>query len=178
MLAQLTQRLHAQRNFADAACLILDDIIALHGAEYGNIQLPIEDELVIAAQSGLSAAFLKTFKSVRKDSGCACGRALRDRSIVIVSDVDSDPEYAPFRQAAKMAQYRAVQSTPLFTRAKTFVGVLSTLFAQVHKPTPIEMQILNTYSVIAADHLYALRGERTLAACAKEMNERLYTGLA
>jgi len=177
MLAQLTQRLHAQRDFADAARLILDDIIALHGAEYGNIQLPIEDELVIAAQRGLSPAFLKTFKTVRKDSGCACGRALRDRSIIIVSDVDSDPKYAPFREAARMARYRAVQSTPLITRAKNFVGVLSTLFAQVHTPTPIEMQILNTYSVIAADHLYALRGDQSLAARAKEMNERLYTCL-
>ena len=45
MLSSLSKRLHATRTFEEAIATILDDIIALHGAEYGNVQLPIGDEL-------------------------------------------------------------------------------------------------------------------------------------
>jgi len=65
MLAQLTQRLLSTRTFETAVQTILDDVVALHGAEYGNVQLPLRDELVIVAQRGLSAPFLKTFRRVK-----------------------------------------------------------------------------------------------------------------
>ena len=51
MLAQMTARLLQRRTFEDAIHVILEDVIALHGAEFGNVQLPLGDELVIAARS-------------------------------------------------------------------------------------------------------------------------------
>jgi len=177
MLSQMTQRLRQKTTFEGALETILDDVIALHGAEYGNIQLPVDDELAIAAQRGLSAPFLKTFRRVRQSDGCACGRAMRLRMPVIVSDVETDPEYATFRKDAKIAGYRSVQSTPLFTKDGNLLGVVSTLFAQVHEPTPIEMQTLRTYSVVAAGHLESLLRGTPLAAKAEQMSETLYAEL-
>jgi hypothetical protein len=46
---------------------ILDDVIAFHGAQYGNAQLPAGDHLVIAAQRGFDREFLQTFRRVKKD---------------------------------------------------------------------------------------------------------------
>ena len=63
------------------------------------------------------------------------------------------------------------------TTRKKLTGVVSTLFAQVHRPTKIEMDILGEYSVLAADHLNAMIVDGTLAAHAKRMNEKLYAGL-
>ncbi len=174
MLAQMTQRLRQRNTFEGAIETILDDVIALHGAEYGNIQLPSGGALVIAAQRGLSLSFLNTFRLVRNDDGCACGRALRLGVPVIIADVEIDPEYAVFREDAKLAGYRAVQSTPLFAKRGKLLGLISTLFAQVHEPTPIEMETLRTYSVIAADHLDALLGNVPLATKAKQMSEALF----
>jgi len=58
MLAQMTLRLLQKRTFEDAIHVILDDVIALHGAEFGKVQLQIGEELVIAAQVGLSKPLL------------------------------------------------------------------------------------------------------------------------
>jgi hypothetical protein len=63
----MTARLVRNRTFEGAVHTILDDVIALLGAEYGNIQLPIGEELAIAAQRGLSADFFgKHFGVLRK----------------------------------------------------------------------------------------------------------------
>jgi GAF domain-containing protein len=174
MLAQMTLRLLQKRTFEDAIHIVLDDVIALHGAEFGNVQLPVGDELVIAAQYGLSPPFLQAFKRVRKDDGCACGRALRMGASVIVADVEKNVEYAAFVKDAKKAGYRSVQTTPFFTRAGNLVGLVSTHFAQVHEPTPIEMQTLKAYGGIAAEHLHKLLGDVALAAKAEQMSEQLY----
>ena len=58
MLEQMTQRLQAQRSFEAAIETLLNDVVALHGAEYGDLQLLAGDDLVIVAQRGLTPAFL------------------------------------------------------------------------------------------------------------------------
>ena len=175
LASQMTRRLFLSRTFEGAVDTILDDVIALLGAEYGNVQLSIGDELVIAGQRGLSADFLKTFRRVKKDDGSACGRALRLGETVIIRDVENDPEFAGFRPDAKKAGFRSVQSTPLFTKDGNVLGMVSTHFAHAHEPTPIEMQALKTYSIVAAEHLNKLLGDVPLAAKAKQMSEALYT---
>lgn len=174
MLVQMTQRLHRCSTFEETIQTILDDAIALQGAEYGNVQLPVGDKLVIAVQRGLPEAFLQTFRRVGKDDGCACGRALRHGAPVVITDVEQDEEYAAFRGDARTAGYRAVQTTPLVTRDDRLLGLVSTHFAEVHQPTPIEMETLQTYGTVAAEHGFALLGDDTLARKAERMNERLY----
>jgi GAF domain-containing protein len=175
LTSQMTRRLFLCRTFEAAVQTILDDVIALLGAEYGNVQLSIGDELVIAAQRGLSADFLKTFRRVRKDHGSACGRALRLGETVIIRDVENDPEFAKFRPDAVAAGFRSVQSTPFFTKDGKVLGMVSTHFAHAHEPTAIEMQTLKTYSIVAAEHLDKLLGDVPLARKAKQMSEELYT---
>ena len=51
MLTQMTQRLRDIRTFEDVIQTILDDAT-------GNLQLPIGDELAIAAQAGLRLALV------------------------------------------------------------------------------------------------------------------------
>jgi len=177
MLVQMTQRLRRSCSFEATIQTILDDTIALHGAEYGNVQLPIGNELVIAAQRGLSTPFLQTFRRVRKDDGCACGRALRHGQPVIIADVEQDAEYAAFRGDAKTAGYRAVQTTPLLTQDRRLLGLVSTHFAEVHVPTPIEIETLQAYGIIAAEQAYRLLGDVPLAVKAEQMSTQLYAGL-
>ncbi len=174
MLEQMTQRLQAQRSFEAAAETLLNDVVALHGAEYGELQLLVGDELIVVAQRGFSAPFLRAFRRVCKADGCACGRALRAGRTVVVADVMQDPGYAAFRAEARAAGYRAVQSTPLTTGRGRVLGLVSTLFANVHRPTPIEIDTLTRYSRVAADYLEGLLGGETLAAKAGRMHQALH----
>ena len=176
MLEQMTQRLQSQRSFEAAVETVLNDVVALHGAEYGDLQLVSGHRLVVVAQRGLSSAFLQTFKDVTKDAGCACGRAWRLKRTVVVADVDKDRDYAPYRTDARAAGYRAVQSTPLMTRGKV-IGMISTLFANPHEPTPIELEILARYAMVAADYLLTLLGDQDLGRKAETMNGALCADL-
>jgi GAF domain-containing protein len=174
MLNQMMDRLFRAEVFDQAIWTILDDAIALHGAEYGNVQLLAQDELVIVAQRGLPLEFLRAFRHVKKQDGCACGRALRLRTPVLIPDVDADVEFAAFRSDAKLAGFRAVQSTPLATRHGKPLGVISTHFANVHHPTKIEMETLQAYSAIASEFAFKLLGEAPLPTMARRLSKDLY----
>jgi GAF domain-containing protein len=173
----MLERLYAQQTFEGAIGTLLHDVVALHGAEFGDVQLPIGDELVIVAQQGLGAAFLKAFKRVGCDDGSACGRALREQTTIVIEDVEADPEYEQFRSDARAAGYRGVQTTPLFTSNGEFIGMVSTLFANVHRPTEIEMETLKRYAVCAADYLSNLLNGTELDLKATEMHSALCTML-
>jgi hypothetical protein len=176
MLGQMTRRLIRKNTFEGAIQTVLDDVIALHGAEYGNVQLPIGEELAIVAQRGLSADFLKAFWRVRSGDESACGRALRLGVSVVISDIEKDAAFAVFRHDAKRAGFRAVQSTPLRATDGELLGLVSTHFANVHEPTPIEMHMLKAYGVIAAEYAFMLLGEDglSLAREAERMSAELY----
>jgi GAF domain-containing protein len=174
MLEQMRQRLHATRSFEEAVETILEDVIALHGAEFGNVQLVSKDHLVIAAQRNFARPFLNTFRRVHPVDGSACGRALKSGKAVLIADVDGDAEYAPVSAIAREAGYRAVQTTPLFTAGGRLIGMVSTHFANVHTPTPIEMETLAIYSRVAADYLNSLLGKTLLVDKAEDMSARLY----
>lgn len=169
----MSERLLAQPTFEAAIATLLRDVVALHGAEFGDVQLLAGGELLLVAQVGLATAFTKSFFRVTRDQGCACGRALRERRTIVVEDVDTDASYAEFRANAKAAGYRSVQSTPLCTNDGDLIGVVSTLFANPHVPTKIELETLKAYSVRAADRLQELLGGLTLETKAGQMQSQL-----
>lgn len=178
MLSSLGKRIRATKSFEAAIETILVDMIAFFGAEYGNIQLPNGEELVIVAQRGLTEPFLTNFKRVKKEDGSACGRALRLRSTVVIENVNKDVEFASFLMDARLAGFRAVQSTPFFTSDDLLLGIVSTHFANPHKPTAIELKTMRVYSVVAAEHAYQLLGHASLAAKAERMHDELYASIS
>src|SRR3954469_5931609 len=177
MLEQMKSRLRAKKRFEMAIQVILDDVIALHGAEFGDVQLPIRNELVIVAQRGLSREFLKAFERVKVTDGCACGQALRSGEPVVIKDVEEDAAYEPFRADAMAAGYRGVQSTPFLTEGGSFMAMVSTLFAAPHTPSKIEMETLKAYSLDAAAYLYTLLKGESLDAKAEKMRSKLYASV-
>ena len=178
ILEQMAKRLYDQSSFESAVQVVLNDAIALHGAEFGNVQLAAGDYLVIAAQRGFKASFVDFFARVRADDGCSCGRALRIGRTMVIRDIEVDAEYAPYRAAARAAGFRSVMTTPLFTSKKVLIGTVSTHFVNVHTPTAIEINTLGSYSMAAADHLYSLLNGETIEAKALSMSSRLSAALA
>jgi two-component system CheB/CheR fusion protein len=114
----------------------LDELLAaaitVTGADLGHIQLldPESQRLSIVAHRGFGPRFLETFASVAADDESACGRALRTRETCCIEDVTRDPAFAPYRDAAAAAGYRAVQSEPLIAKGGELVGILSIHFRE------------------------------------------------
>jgi PAS domain S-box-containing protein len=142
---------------------VLDAVIALHGADFGNVQLYDPDlrALTIVAQRGFRQDFLDHFRTVHEESA-VCGRALQQQSRVVVEDVELDPGFAPHRLIAAAAGFRAVQSTPLVSRNGNLLGMISTHFRLPHRPSEHLLRLTDLYASQAADMIERERREAAL----------------
>jgi len=177
MLHHMIRRLRLRHTFEDAIRTILDDAKALNGAEFGTLQLIADDDLLIVDERGFGPLFLKTFRKVARDEGSSCGRALRSGRTVLIEDVERDAEFAPYKSIARESGFRSVATTPLSTIDGLMIGVVSTHFARIHRPTRLEVEVFEQYCLGASDYLWDLLGSGSLDAIAHTMNDRLYRAL-
>jgi PAS domain S-box-containing protein len=149
----------------------LDVAMALHGADFGNVQLydPATETLRIAVQRGFRQAFVDYFAQVDARHTSACGLALAGRERRIVTDVENDPGYATCVNVAREAGYRAVQSTPLFSAVGEPLGMLSTHFRAPRTFTESELRLTD---LVAREIARVIERTRSQAAL-RESEERL-----
>ncbi len=154
---------------------ILDATILLMEADLGNIQLydPVDKTLAIVAQRGFPAGFLEFLGKVTIDDETAGARSLRHRRRVVIQDVTIDAAYAPYRKAAALAGFRAVQSTPIIGRDGRFLGALLTHLREPRDFSTRELRVLDLYSRQAADEIVRTRVERDLAAARRRLDAAL-----
>ena len=175
MLVQpMLQRLQAAHDLHESLQVALADVVALLGAERGNIQLmDRQEQLVIVRQSGLCAAFLRAFARVPLDSGSVCGRAAQARKTVVVADVEMDEAFRPFREIARLVPFRSVLSSPLLAGDGNCVGMVSVHFANRFAPSTLDLQSLERYCRELAAVLLERRGSRDLRETAERLSAQL-----
>jgi two-component system CheB/CheR fusion protein len=131
---------------------ILDAAIELQQADFGSIQLgdQASGRLTIVAQRGFSQEVIDYFNGW-EDQQATCGDTV-GRERIVIEDVAADPACAVHRKmAVELAGYRATQSTPLFDRAGSFLGLLSTYFRQPHRPSARDLRLTDLYARQAAE---------------------------
>ncbi len=153
---------------------VLNATIALQDADFGNVQLynPHTHALEIVAHRGFQQDFLEYFGSVQEDS-TACGRALHRLERVIIEDVLTDPGFELHRPIAASAGFRAVQSTPLFSRNGVPLGMISTHFRQAHRPSESELRLTDLYARQAAEMIERKRAEEALRHSEQRLRQAL-----
>ncbi|HEY7181442.1 MAG TPA: PAS domain S-box protein, partial [Blastocatellia bacterium] len=166
-------RLQTAPDLQSALEEILQSTIRLMRADFGNIQLYDADRKVLrlAAARGFDEPFVETFRVVGADDHTASGRALRDRTRVVIDDVERDDLYAPYREAAASAGYRSVQSTPLYGREGRLLGVLSTHWRAPHRPSEQELLTLDLYARQVIHFIIRARAEEALREAEKRFTE-------
>src|SRR5215813_11382841 len=136
---------------------VLEFALTLLRAERGNVQLadPATGALRIAAQRGFGPEFMEYFAAVT-DDGSACGRAAQQHAQVVITDVTTDPGFAPHREIALASGFRAVQSTPLVNRAGHLVGMLSTHYPRPTTPPRRDLQTVSSFGALVGESLSTL----------------------
>lgn len=131
---------------------VLDGALALTGADFGNVQLldPASGALLIATQSGFGSEFTDYF-AVVDDGHSACGRAARDCAQTVIADVTTDPGFAPHREIAASAGFRAVQSTPLADSGGRLIGMVSTHWRRPGRPSGRDLRMLELFGDLAGE---------------------------
>ena len=168
-LQQVSTRLVQTHDVAALLDEILDAALAITDADMGNIQLLDGDTLKIVAHRGFEAPFLDFFNTVHEGLA-ACGTALQRGERILVEDVTTSPLFvsSPAYDVMLAAQARAVQSTPLITRAGRMLGMFSTHYRTPHRPTPGEIHLLDILARQAADAIERAQAEAAL----RESEER------
>jgi PAS domain S-box-containing protein len=169
-LHEFSARLLASTELQPLLEELLNAIISLQNADFGNIQLYNPDSLAleIVVQRGFQQDFLDHFKSVH-DDGAACGRAMQRRERIIIQDVQTDPDFEPHRRIAASAGFRAVQSTPLLTRTGELLGMISTHFRQPHVPSEHELRLTDLYAVHATELIVRKQSEAAVLRYQQEL---------
>lgn len=147
---------------------ILDAAAAVMHSEMASLQEVDEDAdaLRLLASRGFGPAFGETFAVVGPDTGTACSLARTLRQRVVIPDVelcDFMAGTAALQDLRKTA-IRAVQSTPLISRADQLLGVISTHWREPHQPTEGDLRLLDLLSRQAADLIERTRTVATLRA--------------
>jgi len=159
-----SSRLWQTRTLHDGLNEMLSATIELLGADKGNVQILDAERglLTIEAQRGFEKEFLEFFREVSADDDTACGRALRTGERIVIEDVIEDIAFAPYREIARAAGYRAVVSTPLIGKDGAPLGILSTHFSSPHRPSDQDLRRLDLYARQAADFIERCRTDETL----------------
>jgi PAS domain S-box-containing protein len=129
---------------------ILQTAAALEETELGLLTLcePDFTHPRIGASLGFETELLEEIGHTLPSGG-----AIRDGQRVIIEDIESDLAYAPFREVARRAGFRAAHSTPLITRAGRILGVLSTFSRWPRRPSERDTYLLDLCARQAVDSI-------------------------
>ncbi|HEX7688187.1 MAG TPA: ATP-binding protein [Burkholderiaceae bacterium] len=155
---------------------VVDTAMAITGAGFGNVQLldPATGDLRIVAQRGFPAWWLEYWNAVAKGHG-ACGTALARRERVVVEDVERSPIFVgtPGLDIQRRAGVRAVQSTPVFSRAGAPLGMFSTHFRAVHQPDGQAQKLLDLLARHVGELVERFRAEDEIRKLNAELRLRV-----
>ena len=117
-----------------------------------SLASPDRTQLIVGATCGFAADFAREMKNIPAGVG-PCGVAMVRRSRIVIEDVMFDPEFVEFRPVAQAGGFRSSHSVPIITRGNQILGVLTVHYAQWHRPSDREIQLLDLYAQMAADLL-------------------------
>ncbi|HVW39005.1 MAG TPA: PAS domain S-box protein, partial [Pirellulales bacterium] len=150
--------------------------IAIGGADKGLLSIYDRDEehLVAGSSWGFTEDDTARLEHLPRDSRPAAV-CFRERRRVIVEDIETDPLFAPCREAAQAAGFRAVHCTPIATRQGEMIGVLCTHFRSPHRPTERELRLSDLCARQAADFIENARLYARLREADQRKDEFLAT---
>jgi len=174
-LNELSSRLWTMRSLREGLDEMLAATIEMLGADFGNIQLlnVKTGVLTIEAQRGFKQDFLQFFREVSANDNSACGRALRSGERIIVEDVELDAPFANMLHVIRAASCRTVLSSPLIGRSGQPLGMISTHFRSVHRPSEAELHRLDLYARQASDFIERCRADEALHRAQTQLEAEL-----
>ncbi|MFO7964321.1 MAG: PAS domain S-box protein [Desulfobacterales bacterium] len=148
---------------------ILDTAIEVLNADFASIQILHPDKrngekLQLIGYRGFNEKAAKYWEWVSPSSQSACGAVLKTGKRFVVPDVFTCEFMAGSEDLEIYTQtgIRAVQSTPLFSRSGTLLGMLSTHWKKPHDPSKGELRTLDVLARQAADLMDRIKAEEAL----------------
>ncbi len=105
----------------------------------------------------------------------SCGTAAVTGKPMIVEDVFSHPYWAPFRDLAKKAGFRACWSQPILSKSKDVLGTFAMYCDEARRPTEEEALLIQEQANLAGLAIERMQAEKALSegAAIRQSEERL-----
>src|SRR6202795_226621 len=92
----------------------------------------------------------------------SCGTAAYRKETVIVSDINTDPLWADYRQLALAYGLQAGWSTPILSAQETVLGTFAIYSREPRSPTPQERKLLEQFAHVASVAIEHSRAQESL----------------
>jgi PAS domain S-box-containing protein len=153
-LNELILRLSGHHDLDALLGEVLASALAIEGGERGALLLfdPKRGALEPAAIIGLAEESLGVISRAP-----IARNAIERRKGVIVEDIASDPDFAPFREHDPAVDLRALHCVPLIARGGDVLGVVAVCFATPYRPSNRQVHLIEVYAKQAADFIESTR---------------------
>ncbi|HVF62127.1 MAG TPA: ATP-binding protein [Thermoanaerobaculia bacterium] len=156
---------------------VLDAALEITGRERGVIRLVDEtgESLVELATRGFEADFMQSMTRIQRDSEVPSAVAWRTGRRFAVADIAADARFAGTPAGQRLLRHgvRAVQATPLVSRAGQVVGTLTTHGDTPHEWSERELRLLDMLSRDAADFIERAKAQAQLQEADRRKDEFL-----
>jgi len=188
VVAEVASAMLSPLALAQVLTIAVETVSRALGAKFGSIALlsPDKRTLEIVAVYHLPPDYpekVRRTAPLRADQSSASGRALESRRPYVVSDVQTDPLFAPWRQLAEEEGYRSLISVPLLVGD----GVIGTLNQYLAEPRHFISREIRLLTVVAQQvclaieraHLYEqLKQQHDLAQTANERKSQFLVAMS
>lgn len=165
---------------ADMQAVLEEILVAaldLHSTNQGDLQLydPTTQTLRLTVHRGLQSDVAERWTDVSlSEPDWPVAQALRDRTTVLIEDVERQMPATPLRDSWLVAGVRAAQCTPLITRDGELLGVMTVHFRQPHRPQGPSLSVSTLLARLAADTVERMRtqDERARALRSEQLARR------
>jgi PAS domain S-box-containing protein len=171
-LYNLSTHVIAQGDLTQLYDEILDAAMGIMDADMASMQ-EVDDganTLVLVASKGFGPDFRETFSLVRPEMRTSCSVARQVSRRVVIPDVEACDFIVgtPALEDHRRTGIRAIQSTPLMSRAGSILGMISTHWRRPTNPPEHAFRMLDVLARQVADLLEHRRAQETL----RESEER------
>ncbi|MEZ4651791.1 MAG: ATP-binding protein [Candidatus Eisenbacteria bacterium] len=130
---------------------------------------PVRESLVDCVAPSLPAEYNEAIAVVPIGDGVgSCGTAAFRRERVVVSDIATDPLWAPFTQLALPHGLRACWSQPVLGRDGSLLGTFAMYYRTVRSPLPDELDLIESAARLASIAIERRVADATLAQARDE----------
>jgi PAS domain S-box-containing protein len=163
---------HLYSQFLDAASAIMR-------SDFATMQIVdrVDGPLRLLAERGFDDSFSESSRFIPVDGTTVCAITRRCGRRVIAEDLQTFEGVAgtPSGEALLRAGVRAVQSTPLLSRAGDLLGMISTCWRTPHQPDEADLRQLDVLARQAADIIERRRAEQALRDADRKKDEFVAT---
>jgi len=156
----------------------LDQLMLMIEAQSDGVQCSImrlaDDGQSMSPASGpsLPPDYLQALQGLPIGPGVgSCGTAMWRREPVIVTDVQADPLWAPYRDLAGAHGLRACWSVPIFDDQGDVVASFAMYYREVRSPTQHDLHLISAATHLASIALSTERRERELRRHREHLEE-------